>query len=103
MTKLEKLIAMGGKEWIKGAYHRVYFNYKQIVDIIGLELSYYKTGNISCASVNGEQISNCEARRLVAAANEGIYYDVNADKFGCKFPSNRTDYIIDLINQKLEA
>ena len=58
-----------GKIWIGGAHKRLYLNAKAL----GLKCDYYHTGNISRAWVNGEDISNCEARRILGA---GAYIDL---------------------------
>jgi hypothetical protein len=70
----EKAIKMGGKEWKGGDHHRVYFNGEAKRDLYGLEVGYYKTGNVSWATRNGERISNTKARRYL---NSNPYYDVN--------------------------
>ena len=58
-----------GKIWIGGAHKRLYLNAKAL----GLKCDYYHSGNISRAWVNGEDISNCEARRILGA---GAYIDM---------------------------
>ena len=58
-----------GKIWIGGSHKRLYLNAKAL----GLKCDYYHTGNISRAWVNGEDISNCEARRILGA---GAYIDL---------------------------
>ena len=58
-----------GKVWVGGKHKRLYLNAKAL----GLKLDYYHTGNISRAWVNGEDISNCEARRILGA---GAYIDL---------------------------
>ena len=58
-----------GKIWIGGAHKRLYLNAKAL----GLKCDYYHSGNISRAWVNGEDISNCEARRILGA---GAYIDL---------------------------
>ena len=58
-----------GKIWIGGSHKRLYLNAKAL----GLKCDYYHTGNISRAWVNGEDISNCEARRIL---NAGAYIDL---------------------------
>lgn len=49
---------------------------KQFGDMIGLELEYYKTGNIKTAILDGEYISNSGARRLLDA-KDNTYLDPN--------------------------
>ena len=50
-------------------YDRIYFN----VTDLGMEVSYYRSGNISSAAVDGEHISNCEARRIMGGK---AYFDL---------------------------
>ena len=63
-----------GKVWVGGKHKRLYLGAKAL----GLELDYYHTGNISRAWVNGEDISNCEARRILGA---GAYIDLVSGEF----------------------
>ena len=63
-----------GKIWIGGSHKRLYLNAKAL----GLKCDYYHTGNISRAWVNGEDISNCEARRILSA---GAYIDLVSGEF----------------------
>ena len=58
-----------GKVWVGGKHKRLYLNAKAL----GLKCDYYHTGNVSRAWVNGEDISNCEARRILGA---GAYIDL---------------------------
>lgn len=76
MASIETLIDLGGKEWIKGDHHRVYFNSAD--ELIGLDVARYGTGNISSASLKGEPISNSKAKLL---ANARVYYDVKAARW----------------------
>lgn len=50
-------------------YDRIYFNATDL----GMEVSYYKTGNVSSAAIDGESISNCEARRIMGSK---AYFDL---------------------------
>ena len=63
-----------GKVWVGGKHKRLYLNAKAL----GLKLDYYHTGNISRAWVNGDDISNCEARRILGA---GAYIDMVSGEF----------------------
>ena len=62
-TMIAKLEAKGGKRWIKGNMDRMYFN----ATALGLELEYYKTGNIRDASFRGTGLSNSMGGRYKAA------------------------------------
>ena len=57
ISELEKL---GFKRWTKNNFDRLYIN----ASALGLDCSYYKTGNISGATFKDRHISNCEARRM---------------------------------------
>ena len=63
-----------GKVWVGGKHKRLYLNAKDL----GLKCDYYHAGNISRAWVNGEDISNCEARRIL---NAGAYIDLVSGEF----------------------
>lgn len=67
--QIAKLEAAGGKRWQKYGKDRIYINTTEL----GLEVSYYKTGNVSSASWQGEGISNADGRRLLASK---VYVDV---------------------------
>ena len=63
-----------GKVWVGGKHKRLYLNAKDL----GLKCDYYHSGNISRAWVNGEDISNCEARKILGA---GAYIDLVSGGF----------------------
>lgn len=58
---IAKLESKGFNRWTKGNMDRLYINAKDL----GLEVDYYKTGNVSSATWQGEHISNADARRLL--------------------------------------
>lgn len=68
--RIEALERLGFKRWQKGNYDRLYISARDL----GLELTFYKTGNISHATLGGTEISNCMARKLRDAKT---YIDVN--------------------------
>lgn len=70
--KIAELTAKGFTRWQKGAMDRLYINARDL----GLTCTYYKTGNISSATFNGESISNSQAGRMKAAKT---YIDLNKD------------------------
>lgn len=59
-TMIEKLEDKGFNRWTKGNMDRLYID----PDKLGLELSFYNSGNISSAWFDGEKISNSIARQL---------------------------------------
>jgi len=75
---VENLVAVGGREWKRGDKHRVYFN--NIADYLPIEIEHYKSGRISWAAWEGEEISNRQAY-LILDSVYGVYYDVNEEKF----------------------
>lgn len=71
--RIEELTKKGFNRWTKGNMDRLYINAAQL----GLDCTYYKTGNISGADFQGCSISNCEARRMKAAKT---YIDIKTGK-----------------------
>lgn len=61
-----------GKIWEKNGQKRLYLDPKKM----GLNLGYYKTGNIKDSDINGEVISHSEARKILGGA-EKAYIDLN--------------------------
>lgn len=79
MTKIEKMIAFGGKEW---SGKRVYFNGEVADKAIGLEYMVYgrksaKGTNCKSSWLNGEEVSNNSAFKI----REDFYYDIESEKF----------------------
>lgn len=75
MTKMnDKQIAAyeakGFNRWTKGSMDRLYINATDL----GLEVEYYKTGNVSSAKWDGESISNADARRFNSSK---VFVDIN--------------------------
>lgn len=65
-----------GKLWEKNGIRRVYFN--ALEELFGLTISRYSSGNISSATLDGDSISNSDAKAFVAITNTGkFYYDLN--------------------------
>lgn len=68
--RIEALEAEGFKRWTKGNHDRLYISAKDL----GLNCTYYKTGNIASAEWDGEKISNRQASILM---NSKTYIDLN--------------------------
>lgn len=66
---IERYEEAGFKRWTKNGMDRLYVDAK----VLGLECTYYKSGNVSTARFNGNSISNRDARRLMGAKT---YIDV---------------------------
>jgi hypothetical protein len=103
---IQRLIEIGGNEWIKNEHHRVYFNSDIQAKLIGLTCSYYNTGNIRSASLNGDQISNSEAKRILSSIGYGygkLWYDVKTDSWGHRdIADSRAQEIIDAITAEVK-
>lgn len=75
---LKALTAAGGTLWEKSGMRRIYFN--NLAALMGLSISYYKTGNISSARHNGERISNGAAGRMLSSIDK-LWFDLADNKF----------------------
>ncbi len=79
---IRALEEIGGREWRKADYHRVYFNADTMAEMGGLKLWFYNTGNISGAELNGETISNSEAKRIMSGLmGFKVWYDLKERKW----------------------
>lgn len=80
---VDQLVAVGGSEWTGGQNHRVYFN--NAAALYGLKVSFYGSGNISAATLDGEHISNGSARGILSTIEGSrFHYDVNTGRFAAK-------------------
>lgn len=70
---IKQLEEKGFKRWTKGNFDRLYINTKEL----GLECEYYNTGNIRYAHLNGEKVSNTQARKMKDAKT---YIDIKTGK-----------------------
>lgn len=62
---MAKAVELGGREWTaRNGSVRIYIN--GWAERVGLEVSRYKTGNISSANYNGEHVSNKAAGELLS-------------------------------------
>jgi hypothetical protein len=97
-TQKRLLSEIGGNEWEKAGKHRVYFN--NMYELWGLEVDFYKTGNVRFASIDGAEISNSQARREMAKLDYGkIYFDFS----DCRFHSSGSidDEVADELTYKI--
>lgn len=78
MNTTQKLEALGLKHWIKGDFDRIYIDDEDLKAVFGLEIEYYKTGNIKRVTLNGDKLSNNKAYELL---RNRIYFDCKANKF----------------------
>lgn len=71
-TTTEKLEDLGVEAWECGQMKRYYINADKLNVVFGLDVDFYKSGNICSASLNGEGISNSKACKLLG---QKIYFD----------------------------
>lgn len=85
------------KIWEKGSYKRAYLSEKAVATAIGMTFRKYKTGNIAEATLDGEKISNSEARKIFNRfAN--AYYDMINNTWSFDETAEYADRIIEFFN-----
>lgn len=94
---IAKMMTMGNL-WEKYGKRRIYFSYRALMALAGVELDHYKSGNICYATRNGEKISNAEGGRWSASA-DGLYYDLDTKKF-CGI-GRYFDDLVSMIREKI--
>lgn len=88
-----------GNRWTKGNYDRVYLDVKAVRDLINLEVTYYKTGNVSSGALNGEAISNGRTREILGCIRD-IWLNAKTGEWEHKqVPAD----ILSLITDAIEA
>lgn len=87
------LTKLGGRLWEKGSMRRIYFN--DLERWMGLTISRYNTGNISGARLNGERISNSQARRMLNAIDK-LWFDLGDNQF--HFRATDSDLANDVVS-----
>lgn len=89
---LKRMQQIGGNRWQKKGMDRVYFN--DLPQRAGMDVSKYKSGNISSASLRGRGISNSKAKEIYGnLASSKVYYDRTKRKMvsqGPYIPSGRS-------------
>jgi hypothetical protein len=82
---IETLERLGGKRWQRNGSDRVYFN--DLALWLGLRVSTYGTGNVSAATLNGEPISNGQAKKLLSRVTGAkFWFDAADGAFHWQFP-----------------
>lgn len=95
--ELESLKRVGGTEWQKNGMHRIYFN--NLAEWYGLKVNRYNSGNVSSATLDGEEISNGRAKKIAGRLDYAkFWYDVITDRFaGRDIDQADMDVIVDAI------
>lgn len=68
----EAVIALGGRRWQRSGMDRVYLN--DWLQYAGIEIDYYKSGNICGASIDGRGVANSRIGRIVSTVSK-VYFD----------------------------
>lgn len=91
-----------GNEWQKAGKHRIYFN--DLPSRLGLRTWHYNTGNISSAELDGERISNSQAKKLLSRlAGAKLWFDMADEKFhGCGLSDEEFGHIVESIKSESE-
>ena len=77
MTKIVEELKENSKRWTAYGKDRLYLEWKTI---IGLDIQYYKTGNISSATLQGISISNSKATQYLSGK---AYIDMQKNQLVC--------------------
>lgn len=93
----EALIAHGyARRWTQAGKDRAYLTKEAILAAMNLKISRYGTGNISYAELDGEKISNSEAKRiLLDLHNAAPYVDMLTGYYERRAVSEGYGYEID--------
>lgn len=68
----EALVAIGGRRWQKNGMDRVYIN--DWAEFAGLDVDYYKSGNVCGATFQGRSIANGRVAGITSAI-EKVWFD----------------------------
>ena len=96
MTIEQKLIDLGGNLWESGNHRRIYLN--NWLELAGVNVSRYQTGNISSASINGKKISNAKAAEL---DNVKAFWDCSANALVFQGSARMLDDIAPLLKKAI--
>lgn len=84
-----------GRLWEKNGMKRIYINGETIAKAIGLEVDYYKTGNVRSAKLNGEDISNSKASGIIGDIfSSKFWFDLTDGKFYIRSSRDWSSYQI---------
>ena len=89
-----------GNLWEKYGKRRVYFDRDMVMDLCGVKVDYYKSGNVRYAEVDGVQLSNTDGRRWLSSC-DGIFFDLVSGQFGAKYGGSYVNSAIEKIRNFL--
>lgn len=93
---IKALESKGFKRWTKGDYDRLYAN----AEDFGLYTETYNSGRIKYAELNGEEISNASACRILSAK---IYIDVATGELVISRATDDASEIIEAVKAAIES
>lgn len=79
---IDTMTAIGGSRWTKAGKDRVYIN--DWAQYLPLETDTYKTGNISWAAWDGQEIANRQAGLLLGSIDK-VWFDAADGKLHCRY------------------
>ena len=91
-----KLIELGGNLWTQGEHRRIYLN--NWLELAGVNITRYGTGNISSASINGSKLSNAKASELTGVK---VFWDCNAESLMFQGRARALDDIKPMLKEAL--
>lgn len=88
------------RSWTKPgtSEERLYLDRSSACEFIGLEVSFYKSGAVKSAYLDGEKLSNNKAQKIIDSMSK-TYFDVSSGEW----VTGWSDEALDLITEKLEA
>ncbi|MGV2914669.1 hypothetical protein [Streptomyces alfalfae] len=87
----ENLIAIGGRRWQKNGMDRIYIN--DWADFAGLDVDYYKSGNVCGATFLGHGIANGRAAGIAGAISK-VWFDTADGKLHARYYDDARGYEI---------
>lgn len=92
---VETMTAIGGRRWTKAGLDRVYFN--DITEYLGLDVSYYNSGNVSGATLDGHGIANGRVGGILSCIDK-VYFDTADGKLHAQFTPGAREYEVRLLS-----
>jgi hypothetical protein len=96
------LMAIGGALWERDEMQRVYFN--DLDGLYGLEVTTYNSGHVRSATLDGQPISNTQAREIIADLAGTLWYDLAIGRFMSRgIEAGYVDEIVAEIKRRLST
>jgi hypothetical protein len=86
---VDTMVAIGGRRWQKNGMDRVYIN--DWAEFAGLDVDYYKTGNVAGASFLGHGIANGRVAGLLSAIDK-VWFDAADGQLHARYYSGARSY-----------